>query len=80
MPPPSTRSNSSWPVENRGTSAATTSSRRCTPPLAASGAKRLATAARGASITDSCSVFQAPQLGQRPAHLGVEPPHSVQTY
>jgi hypothetical protein len=30
------------------------------------------------SSTDSTSVFQAPQLGHLPCHLGSTPPHSVQ--
>jgi hypothetical protein len=67
-------------VENRGTSAATTSASICTPPRAASGANRFATAGRAASTTASCSVFQALHAGQRPAHFGVDPPHSLQTY
>ncbi len=31
------------------------------------------------SATDSISVFQAPQCGHLPSHLGLVPPHSVQT-
>ena len=33
---------------------------------------------RADSTTPSCSVFQAPQCGQRPAHFGLVPPHSLQ--
>jgi len=41
-----------------------------TGPLALGGALR--------STTSSTRVFQAPQLGQRPTHRGVEDPQSVQ--
>jgi hypothetical protein len=44
----------------------------------ASDAKRFFAGA-ALSVADSTRVFQALQLGHLPNHLGVVPPHSVQT-
>ena len=41
--------------------------------------KRLLAPPPAGAATCSISVFQAPQLGHLPSHLGLVPPHSVQT-
>jgi hypothetical protein len=69
MPPPSTRSSSSWPVGVRCTSVASMSARVVTSGVLASEAKRFF-GPGAASATDSISVFQAPQCGHLPSHLG----------
>ncbi|MCY1356902.1 hypothetical protein D9M69_433680 [compost metagenome] len=74
-PPPSTRSNSSMPLEKRGTSAASISDSLRTMADAASGWKRLDAAV---SATVSTSVFHCWQCGHWPAQRGAVPPHSVQ--
>ena len=73
-PPPSTRSNSSTPVGKRGVCVASTlASRRTVPVLPATVWKR---AGAGVAIV-STRVFQTPQWGHCPCHLGLWPPHSV---
>ena len=78
MPPPSTRSSSSWPVGVRSTSAASISLSVATGWLRARAWKRFLPAPAAASATDSSSVFQALQCGHWPSHLGLVPPHSRQ--
>ncbi len=65
------------PVGVRATSAASMSASTAIAEVGASEAKRWRSAA-GASATVSIRVFQAPQSGHLPCHLGVLPPHSVQ--
>ena len=77
MPPPSTRSSSSWPVGERATSAASISASVATAAVFASGWKRCRVAAAD-SATPSSSVFQASQCGHLPSHFGLVPPHSLQ--
>ena len=79
MPPPSTRSSSSWPVGVRCTSVASMSARVVTSAVLASEANRFLDGAVD-SATDSTSVFHALQCGHLPSHLGLEPPHSLQVY
>ena len=55
------------------------SSSTVTSELGASDAKRFLDAP-SASATVSISVFQAPQAGHFPSHLGLVLPQSVQTY
>src|SRR5204863_255395 len=73
------RSNSSMPVEKRGTSAASISDSLRTTADVASGWKRRA-ADEPESATVSTSVFQALHCGHWPAQRGVVPPHSVHVY
>ena len=54
------------------------SSSAVTSELGARDAKRFLDAP-AASATVSISVFQAPQAGHLPSHLGLLPPQSVQT-
>ena len=76
-PPPSTRSSSPMPVGKRISCAVSSSAIGCA--LARSARLRPPVFAFAPSPTAcSTSVFHAPQLGQRPAHLGVSLPHSVQ--
>jgi hypothetical protein len=77
MPPPSTRSSSSCPVGVRCMSTASMSASTATSAVFASEANRFFVAA-AVSATDSIRVFQAPQAGHLPSHLGLVPPHSVQ--
>src|SRR5687767_14447502 len=83
MPPPSTRSSSSSPVGVRATSVASISERVASSDTPASAAycvpKRLLAGPLLLPATCSMSVFQAPQLGHLPSHLGLVPPHSLQT-
>ncbi len=65
------------PVGMRSSSTASTSASDFTSLDEASDWKRLAAAF---STTVSTSVFQAPQAGHWPCHLGELPPHSVQVY
>ena len=83
MPPPSTRSSSSMPLENRSVADETTSDRRTGPvavpppapsPLFAPRPRRLGAAATTSSTNES----QAPQSGQWPSHLASRRPHSPQ--
>ncbi len=62
-PPPSTRSNSSLPVGQRGTSTAATWSSHCSPAAGASGWNRSPPRTGAASAVDSISVFHALQCG-----------------
>ena len=74
-PPPSTRSNSSNPVGNRGLLFASTLPRgRTALALPVSVWNRVG----GGAATVSTSVFHAPQCGHWPCHFGLWPPHSVQ--
>ena len=74
-PPPKTRSSSPIPVEKRISSAVPIS-------VMGTGFTALADAGFLPDFTglSACStmLFHAPQAGQRPAHLGVSLPHSVQ--
>src|SRR3954452_9330779 len=70
-PPPSTRSSSPMPVARRRTATASTSRRARTAPVPAALAGPRAT-------RSSAMVFQAPQPGHRPCHLGSAWPHSEQ--
>src|SRR4051794_29580067 len=70
-PPPSTRSSSPMPVARRRTATASTSRRARTAPVRAALAGPRAT-------RSSAIVFQAPQPGHRPCHLGSAWPHSEQ--
>ena len=75
-PPPNTRSNSSMPLEKRGTSTASMSDSLRTVALEASDWKR-APAPDVGCATVSTSVFHCWQFGHCPAHFGAVPPHSV---
>ena len=77
MPPPSTRSSSSWPVGVRAMLVASMSPSAITVAVLASDANRFLVGVL-LSATDSISVFQALQAGHLPSHLGLVPPHSVQ--
>ena len=82
MPPPKTRSSSSWPVGVRGTSDASMSDKVATSAAgtnAAIPAYRFLTGPPD-STAPSMRVFHALQLGHLPSHLGLVPPHSVQVY
>ena len=80
-PPPSTRSNSSMPVESRTALArldvGVQRGARATRPAARSGWR--APRPRGSAARSSTSVFQPPHSAQRPIHLGACAPHSWQT-
>ena len=77
-PPPSTWSSSPMPVWKRSSSESSISlsrlawGRLCRPPTAVLALPR--------TRSEGCStmVFQLPQAGQRPCHLGNSLPHSVQ--
>ena len=76
-PPPSTRSSSPMPVEKRISSASSISGRatgRGPGPIRTSGRPAFPLGA----LSPSTMVFQAPQAGHFPAHLGVSLPHWVQ--
>ena len=77
MPPPNTRSNSSWPVGVRAMSVAAMSPSVATSAALASDVKRFFTA-DGFWATDSIKVFHAPQAGHLPSHLELTPPQSLQ--
>src|SRR5690606_28724842 len=77
-PPPSTRSSSPKPVVKRSSASVGTWCRLCTPRSPAY-CPRTSVGPRAAGVwTVSCSVFQAPQSGHWPAHLGLTAPHAVQ--
>ena len=81
MPPPSTRSNSGWPVGVRATSTASMAASGCTGLAGASAAYALLSRflpAVGASAALSTSVFHAPQPGHLPSQRGLLAPHSLQ--
>ena len=78
MPPPSTRSSSSWPVGVRSTSVAAISDSVATGWLLASAWKRLLRVFACGSASPSSSEFQAPQAGHLPSHFGLVAPHSRQ--
>jgi hypothetical protein len=80
-PPPSTRSNSSMPVDNRTAFEVSTSAYSFAPAPAPNCAYRLSglpcvAASVGRSST---SEFHAPHSTQRPIHFGACAPHSWQT-
>src|SRR5262245_27388200 len=81
-PPPSTRSNSSLPVDRRTPVAVSTSAYSFAALVLENCAHRLF--ALGAAATDSVarsstSEFQAPHSAQRPSHFGDCAPHSWHT-
>ena len=76
-PPPRTRSSSPMPVEKRISPSVSTWDSFWGRRLPPTGADLARPGAAGFSVCSS-RVFQAPQAGQRPCHLGVSFPHSVQ--
>ena len=79
-PPPSTRSSSPMPVEKRSSSVVSTWPMGVGRLMGTPRAEPWAVGAflAGRSAGRSTMVFQAPQAGHRPCHLGVSLPHSVQ--
>src|SRR5439155_26252291 len=77
-PPPSTRSHSSMPVPQRGTSSASISTRLSTGALRANPACCVEKRLPVASTMVSTTVFHCSQAGHCPLHLLLTPPHSVQ--
>src|SRR5262245_53065052 len=81
-PPPSTRSNSSMPVDRRTPVAVSTSAYSFAAPVLENCAYRLfpfGAAATDSVARSSTSEFQAPHSAQRPSHFGDCAPHSWQT-